>query len=149
MLSRTVAFSALGAMTKASWLAAALVLLPGCNTTNAETAKAAPAKAEPAPAPEPAAAPRVEAGGKIEILVDAGGYTPAEIIAPPRAKITLAFKRTTEQGCGETLVIESMKIQKDLPVGTTVEIPIETPASGEVKFACGMDMYRGKVVVKG
>lgn len=104
----------------------------------------APSEATPAATP-PA---RVAAGGKIEILVDGKGYHPAEIEAPANAAITLAFKRPDAKNCGDELVIEALKIRKELPVGQTTEIAITTPASGELKFACGMDMYRGKVVVK-
>jgi plastocyanin domain-containing protein len=91
---------------------------------------------------------KVAAGGKVRIEVDGEGYHPAEIQAPPNARITLAFHRADNKNCGETLVIESLKIEKDLPVGQTVEIAITTPASGEVGFACGMNMYKGKVVVR-
>ena len=41
-----------------------------------------------------------------------------------------------------------MELKKDLPLNETVEIEVEVPESGELKFACGMDMYRGKVVPK-
>jgi hypothetical protein len=90
----------------------------------------------------------VAADGKIDIEVDAAGYHPATISAPAKATITLAFKRTTESGCGNELVIAALDIKKDLPVGEVVEIPVEVPESGELKFACGMDMYRGKVIPK-
>lgn len=96
-----------------------------------------------------AAAPaKVEAGGRVEVKVDGEGYHPAEIIAPANATITLAFRRADAKNCGEELVIESLGIEKELPVGETVAIEITTPASGEVGFACGMNMYKGKVVVR-
>lgn len=111
-------------------------------------AKAEPSAAAPAEAPAKSPPARVEAGGKIEILVDGKGYHPAEIEAPPRASITLAFNRPDAKNCGDELVIEALKIRKELPAGQTTEIAITTPASGELGFACGMDMYRGKLVVK-
>ena len=133
-----------------------LILAGGCDkaenaakadSKSEKTAAKADAKDEKAE-PEAAAA-RVEAGGKIAIQVDATGYTPAEISAPANAKITLAFKRISEAGCGDEVVIKGTEIKKQLPVGEVVEIEIQTPAKGEVGFACGMDMYQGKVVVKG
>ena len=132
-----------------------LILAGGCDkaenaakadSKSEKTAAKADAKDEKA---EPEAAARVEAGGKIAIQVDATGYTPAEISAPANAKITLAFKRISEAGCGDEVVIKGTEIKKQLPVGEVVEIEIQTPAKGEVGFACGMDMYQGKVVVKG
>lgn len=97
---------------------------------------------------EMAASAEVEAGGKVEVLVDAKGYHPAEITAPGKSKITLAFKRTTDQGCGQELVVESMDVKKELPLNEVVEVEVEVPESGEVGFACGMNMYKGKVVPK-
>lgn len=90
----------------------------------------------------------VEANGRVEIEVDASGYHPATISAPAKSKITLAFERTTESGCGQQLVIKSLDVSKELPVGEVVEIEVEVPESGELGFACGMDMYKGKVVPK-
>jgi len=90
----------------------------------------------------------VAEGGTIEIEVDAGGYHPAEIHAPAKSKVTLSFKRTTEAGCGQKVVIKDMEVEKDLPVGEAVEIEVEVPESGELGFACGMNMYKGKVVPK-
>lgn len=90
----------------------------------------------------------VAADARVEINVDASGYHPATIRAPAKSKITLAFKRTTEAGCGQQLVIKALDVSKDLPLNEVVEIPIEVPESGELGFACGMDMYQGKVVPK-
>jgi len=87
-----------------------------------------------------------EAGGRVEVSVDASGYHPATITAPPGAKVTLAFTRTTESGCGEQLVLASLDIKKSLPLNEVVEIEIAVPETGEVGFACGMNMYKGKVV---
>ena len=90
----------------------------------------------------------VAADGRVEINVDAGGYHPAQIEAPPKSKVTLVFTRTTEAGCGQKLVVKSMELEKELPLNEAVEIEIEVPETGEVGFACGMDMYKGKVVAK-
>ena len=96
----------------------------------------------------PAEKAEVEAGARVEISVDAAGYHPAEIVAPPKSKVTLAFTRANEQNCGQKLVIADMKLEKDLPVGESVEIEVEVPESGALGFACGMNMYKGKVSPK-
>jgi hypothetical protein len=88
------------------------------------------------------------ADGRVDISVDASGYHPATISAPAKAKITLAFTRTTDSGCGQKLVIKALDISKDLPLDEVVEIEVEVPETGELGFACGMDMYKGKVVPK-
>ena len=33
-------------------------------------------------------------------------------------------------------------------VGESVLVEVKAPESGEISFACGMDMYKGKVVVQ-
>lgn len=98
--------------------------------------------------PAEATATEVEAGGRVDINVDASGYHPDTISAPPKSKITLAFKRTTDSGCGQQLVIKSLDVSKELPLDEVVEIEVEVPETGELGFACGMDMYKGKVVPK-
>jgi hypothetical protein len=90
----------------------------------------------------------VDAGARVEVSVDGTGYHPAEIKAPAKSKVTLAFKRTTDQGCGQKLVIADMELEKDLPLDEAVEIEVEVPETGELGFACGMNMYKGKVVPK-
>jgi plastocyanin domain-containing protein len=122
-----------------------------CTEGKAEDGSAKPAAATDeatTPTPQAAEVAKVAAGGKVTVKVDGSGYHPAEIHAPANARITLAFTRPDAQNCGETLVMKSLGIEKDLPVGQTVEVTITTPASGEVGFACGMDMYKGKVVVR-
>jgi Cupredoxin-like domain len=133
----------------ASFLAL-IVAASACDSAKLEDGAAKPSKpTDEATKPSDEAATRVEAGGRVEVEVDGQGYHPAEIQAPANAEITLAFKRVDEQNCGEELVIESLAIKKDLPVGKVVEVAITTPATGEVGFACGMNMYKGKVVVAG
>jgi plastocyanin domain-containing protein len=122
------------------------LVLPACNDGKLDNSPPQKASAEPTKPATPSAS--VEAGGTIEVKVDGQGYHPAEIHAPANAAITLAFVRADEQNCGEELVFAGLGIEKDLPAGERVEVAITTPASGEVGFACGMNMYEGKVVVR-
>jgi plastocyanin domain-containing protein len=89
-----------------------------------------------------------QAGGTVPVLVDGDGYHPAEVRAPAGARITLAFRRTTDECCGQQLRIPSMQLQRDLPLNVTVPIEVTVPASGALAFTCGMNMYRGSVVVR-
>ncbi|KIG14466.1 secreted protein containing plastocyanin domain protein [Enhygromyxa salina] len=151
--------------------AAALVCLPACDKgtdkAGADKAGADKAGADKAGADKPGAdkaAPatpaaddkpdaaadlvEIDGDGRIDVIVDAGGYHPSEVRAPAGSKVTLAFTRTTEQGCGQELVVEAMEIKRTLPLNEAVEIEVVVPASGEVGFACGMNMYQGKVAPK-
>src|SRR5262245_35690116 len=92
----------------------------------------------------PAAAP--DGRTEISIKVDAVGYHPAEARAPGGKPVRLVFTRTTDDGCGQELLVPSAGIKKDLPLNQPVPIDLTMPASGKLAFSCGMDMYRGSII---
>ena len=96
-----------------------------------------------APAAPPAAGPV-----RHEITVDAEGYHPTSVAARAGEPVTLVFRRVTEEGCGEELVIADEDIRRDLPVGEPVEVTFIPSHAGSIAFTCGMGMYRGAVVVR-
>jgi plastocyanin domain-containing protein len=83
---------------------------------------------------------------EISITVDAVGYKPAEARAPAGKPVRLTFTRTTEDGCGEEIVIPSAGVKQKLPVNQPVTIDVTMPSSGKLAFMCGMDMMRGSIV---
>ncbi|MBK6517994.1 MAG: cupredoxin domain-containing protein [Polyangiaceae bacterium] len=94
-------------------------------------------------------APPIPPGAtEVKISVDDKGYTPSEARAPAGEPVRLVFTRTTDEGCGQQLVFPDQKIRKDLPLKEPVTVDITMPASGKVTFSCGMDMYRGAIVVE-
>ncbi len=84
----------------------------------------------------------------IKISVDAAGYHPSEAKAQAGKPVRIEFTRTTDEGCGQKLVIPSEKIEKDLPLNQAVPIDVTMPASGKLAFTCGMDMYRGAILAE-
>lgn len=109
----------------------------GCKDSNAQN-----------PQPSLPASATVQPGGTVTVLVDGEGYHPAEVRATPGSRITLAFRRTTDESCGQQLRIPSMNLQRDLPLNVTVPVAITVPTSGALAFTCGMNMYRGSVVAR-
>jgi plastocyanin domain-containing protein len=105
----------------------------------------------PAPAPAtPAALPEEsvpEASGRVAITVDGMGFHPSTIHARIGQPLKLVFTRVSEAGCAQELVVASLGVRKPLPLNQPVELDV-TPTS-ELRFACGMDMLRGQVVVHG
>ena len=85
---------------------------------------------------------------EIRIEVGASGYSPAEASAPAGQPVRLVFTRTSDEGCGQQLVFPGLDIRRDLPLSTPVAVDLTMPASGRVRFTCGMDMYQGAVVVR-
>jgi plastocyanin domain-containing protein len=110
-------------------------------------------KKEPAgEPPKPAvAAPttQVTKDGVRRIEVEAGqdGYVPARIPGKPGEKLMLVFTRTIDADCLAQLKTPDGKLV-DLPKGKPVEVAVTVPQSGELAFACGMDMFHGVIVAQ-
>lgn len=115
---------------------AALFFVVGCRET-------APTSSSTSPATSVASSPAT----RLAVTVDEDGYHPASVQAPAGSSITLAFTRTSDEGCGQQLVFPDLGIRRDLPLNQPVEVSVTTPASGRLAFTCGMGMMRGSVVV--
>lgn len=77
-----------------------------------------------------------------------GGYSPSTVILKKGIPAKVNFDMKDSTACLSHVVFQQLGVDKDLtkqPV-TTVEIP--TDKAGEFNFACGMDMFHGKVIVK-
>jgi hypothetical protein len=83
----------------------------------------------------------------ISVQATADGYSPAKIAGKPNEKLMLVFTRTVDSSCMAQLKTPSGKVV-DLPLNQPVKVAVTVPASGEVGFACGMDMYQGIVVAQ-
>ncbi len=100
----------------------------------------------PAGNTEPAKAANVP-DGATKITVSASGYSPESISVKKGQPVKLAFYRPDAAGCGGEVVFSKQNITKKLPVGETVLVEFTPTEAGEIAFACGMNMMRGKVVV--
>ncbi len=83
----------------------------------------------------------------VEITVD-GGYTPNVITLKRGVPANLIFLRKDPSGCLEEVVIPDFGVSSKLPVNKPLTIKINPMEAGEFKYACGMNMFFGKVVVK-
>jgi len=102
---------------------------------------------KPAAAATPVTAGTVGPDGvrRVPVEVALEGYKPERIGGKPGEKLTLVFTRTVDASCVAQLKTPDGKLV-DLPKGTPVEVAVTVPQSGEVGFACGMDMVHGAVV---
>jgi plastocyanin domain-containing protein len=100
-------------------------------------------------APAPVATGTIGADGvrRVPIEANAEGYKPDRIGGKPGEKLLLVFTRTADSSCIAQLKTPEGKLV-DLPKGTPVEVAVTVPESGEVGFACGMDMFRGAVIAE-
>jgi len=118
-----------------------VVTIPFAFAVRAPVARAA----APAPARAAAAPPKART---IRITVDGSGYTPARVEVPRGAATTLEFSRPRGGNCGGTVVIPSLHIRRQLPIGATVLVPLPPLEPSDVPFHCGMGMYEGTIVVR-
>ena len=99
--------------------------------------------------PRTAAAARVGATGVQEIdVVVQGGYTPDRIEVVQGRPVRLNFLRKESTSCTEQVILGDFGIAKELPQDRTVPVEFTPEKPGEFVFHCGMNMVRGKIVVK-
>ncbi len=90
---------------------------------------------------------KVKVVGEVDIAVS-GGYSP-EVISIPLGKTTkINFIRTDPTECLSEMVLPDFKIKKELPLNKKITVEITPEKVGEFGYACGMNMYHGKIIVK-
>lgn len=83
----------------------------------------------------------------VDIVVE-GGYSPEVIVIPKGKATTLNFIRKDPSSCLEEVVLGDFKIRRHLPLNQKVSVTITPQQAGEFGYACGMNMYHGKIIVK-
>ncbi len=94
-----------------------------------------------------AAEPPKEAKQTIDVLVTKNGFESNTINVKQGVPTILRVKRTTEATCATQIAVPAQKLKKDLPLNQEVLVDLGTPAKGEIRFSCGMDMIQGQVHV--
>ena len=62
--------------------------------------------------------------------------------------VTLVVTRRSDQTCATEIVVGDGRIRAALPLNQPVRVALGTVDAGGVKFACGMGMLEGSVVVR-
>ena len=83
----------------------------------------------------------------IRIHVSASGFEPARIAAAVGQTVKLAFQREDAQNCVNAVVFPELGLRRPLAPGETTLVEIPTATAREYHFACGMNMYRGSLVI--
>lgn len=97
----------------------------------------------------PAAAPTVQkAGQAIEIAVTSDGFVPANIKVQRGQKVRLVVTRKTDRTCATEIVIKDQGINQPLPLNKPVTVEFTPRKSGQLRYACGMDMISGVIAVE-
>lgn len=83
----------------------------------------------------------------IDITVE-GGYSPNTISIPVGKTTRISFIRKDSSSCLEEVILGDFKIKKYLPLNKRVTIEVTPKKKGEFGFACGMNMFHGKIIVR-
>ena len=91
---------------------------------------------------------RSEAAQTAKVVVSEQGYEPAKVTLRAGIPARITFVRTTDKTCGTEVVFPSLNIKRALPLNEPVVIEFTPAKSGDIAFACGMNMLHGTVVVQ-
>jgi membrane fusion protein, heavy metal efflux system len=92
-----------------------------------------------------------EAGTNVQtakVIVGERGYEPARVTLRARTPARITFVRTTDKTCGTEVVFSSLNIERALPLNQPVVIEFTPAKSGDIAFACGMNMLHGTLGVR-
>ncbi|GAA3198733.1 cupredoxin domain-containing protein [Lentilactobacillus kefiri] len=77
-----------------------------------------------------------------------GGYSPEVVILKKGVPATLNFTRKDSSSCLDRVVFSDFGVNQALPQNEKQSVEIDTSKPGEYQWACGMDMFHGKLVIK-
>jgi hypothetical protein len=83
-----------------------------------------------------------------KVLVTEKGFEPDRVTLRTGSPARLTFVRTTDKTCGTEVVFPSLNIKRALPLNELVTVDFTPAKTGDVAFACGMNMLKGVVVVQ-
>ena len=96
-----------------------------------------------------AVAAQAGAGGiQIVDVTVKGGYQPASIVVEAGRPVRLNFTRREASLCGEEVVLPEFGRRAHLPEDKTVPVEVTPEKPGEYEFTCGMNMYKGRLIVR-
>ena len=76
------------------------------------------------------------------------GFVPAEIKAKAGKPVKLVVTRKVERTCATEIVIKDFGVNKPLPLNQPVEVTFTPSKPGKYRYACGMDMIIGVILVE-
>lgn len=81
-------------------------------------------------------------------IVVNGGYSPSTVILKKGVPAQVNFDMRDSTACLSHVVFEQLGVNEDLTKQKITTVNIPTDKAGTYNFACGMDMFHGKVIVK-
>lgn len=126
------------------------VVTEGSFLLRAESLKLNPAQltASSAFSGTPPPAPLISDEQIARVVLTEKGYQPASIRLRAGIPVRLTLVREVEATCGTEIVLAEYGIKKDLPLHQPVVVEFTPAKAGEFSFGCGMNMLRGKLIVR-
>ncbi len=84
---------------------------------------------------------------EVEVVIN-GGYIPNTVVFKKGVPGRILFHRKDPSNCFNEIVFPDFGVNKRLVIGETYPIDIDTSMPGEYQYACGMNMFFGKVIIK-
>jgi plastocyanin domain-containing protein len=85
---------------------------------------------------------------RIELQVTEQGFVPREVKVKKDEPLELVVTRTTDKTCATKIVVKDAGVSKDLPLNQPITIALTPHKTGELKYACGMNMLTGVLLVE-
>lgn len=132
-------------VTEGSFLlrAESLKFNPGQLAQPAADSAAQATGAEP-PAAKPSSRTQTQS---VTITLNEKGFQPDSFKLRQGVLARVTFVRKVEATCGTEVVLADYNIKRELPLNQPVTIEFTPSKAGEFKFACGMGMLRGTIIV--
>ena len=84
----------------------------------------------------------------VAMQVTSEGFVPAQVKVKAGQPVKLVVTRKTEMTCAKEIVIKDFGINQPLPLNQPVEITFTPTKAGKFRYACGMDMITGVIIVE-
>jgi plastocyanin domain-containing protein len=103
----------------------------------------------PAPSKPAAIAEGVVKNGVrvVEMAVTDEGFVPSQVKVKKGEKVRLLITRKTDRTCATEIVVKDYGINTPLPLNKTATVELTPKASGEIRYACAMNMIGGILFV--
>jgi plastocyanin domain-containing protein len=85
---------------------------------------------------------------KIALAVTSNGFEPATINVRAGRPVRLIITRRVERTCATAIVLKDYGVKRTLPLNQPVEVRFTPKKAGAIRYACGMDMIAGRLVVR-
>ncbi len=90
----------------------------------------------------------VAEGKRVAEVTVNGGYIPNVVTLQQGVPAEIVFTRKDPSGCLSHVVFPDFGVNDELPMNEKHVVSIDTSKAGEYTYACGMNMFHGKIIIK-